>query len=131
MKAPNLYWSTYQCYMFWLRDEAWRRWVRSIQLQDGFGKTRKVGAAMEVGRTGRWTWNGYEKGTRWFELAAWLNGQRHLLTDWHGEKIKTCCYWSLVGHTPIHMKNYIWTTINKRSTSVGSNIKKKKKKKKK
>ena len=42
-------------------------------------------------------------------------------------KIITCCYWSLVVHKPIHMKNDIWTTINKISTSGGSNIKKRSK----
>ena len=36
----------------------------------------------------------------------------------------TCCYESSVVHKQIHMKNDIWTTINKRSTNAGSNIKK-------
>ena len=58
---------------------------------------------------GFWVRIGYEKGRRRFELAACLNGERHLLTEQHGEKIITCCYWSLVLDKPIHMKNDIWT----------------------
>ena len=53
-----------------------------------------------------------------------LNGQRHLLTDRHGEKIITCGYRSSVVHRTIHMKNDNWTTINKKITCKVATLKK-------
>ena len=55
-------------------------------------------------------------------IQSRLNGQRHLWND--GEKIITCGYKSSIVHRTIRNENDIGTTINKRSTDDGSNIKK-------
>ena len=53
------------------------------------------------------------------KTIKWLTPSK----DWYGVKIKTCCQSSLVVHKSIHMKNEIWTIINKIKMK-GSNIKK-------